>query len=36
MLPLTENSPSRGCSADSKLTQVFNCFCSIFEQENTG
>jgi hypothetical protein len=23
-------------AADRKLTQVFNCFCSLFEQENTG
>jgi hypothetical protein len=22
--------------ADRKLTQVFNCVCSVFEQENTG
>src|SRR5213080_2498054 len=26
----------RSVAADRKLTQVFNCFCSLFEQENTG
>ena len=30
------DSPSRPVAADRILTQVFNCFCSISEQENTG
>jgi hypothetical protein len=26
----------RSVAGDRKLTQVFNCFCSLSEQENTG
>ncbi|KWS54996.1 hypothetical protein AL057_15525 [Pseudomonas amygdali pv. myricae] len=34
ILQLTQG--SQGVAADRKLTQVFNCFCSLSEQENTG